>query len=110
MDKIWRVQNIDGQGCYRQVDDELLEMNPWRPSRQPLPEDDKGIDRRILEEEYCGFESKEQALQWFDTEVLLKLEQVGYMLTEIEGYITARGKCQVLFVKDRASFPEVNTI
>jgi hypothetical protein len=110
MPKIWRVQNMEGQGPYQLIDDrghvdiELADSSLIRHSKlngHPAPMYDIGIERGIHNKEICGFKNLSQAHAWFSEAELEFLERKGFYLKQIEvDEITAIGQYQVLAIKD----------
>lgn len=97
-DTIYRVENNKGKGCYR--DKRTKEIIDWGTEYNPLPRDDKGIERQTERNEICGFESLEQVEKWFNEKELKGLAKLGFELREIEvKKITAFGERQVLAVR-----------
>ncbi len=122
MKTVWRVQNREGQGPYNYdfpemdmekrlqlintkydiIYDLLPKYRKTHPEvEHPGPSSDPKIQRNMVEGfEFSGFQSKEQALQWFPQEILDKLEGIGFFLVKIKAKkITAIGKYQILFKK-----------
>lgn len=56
-------------------------------------------DRPEAKEEIFGFETIDQALDWFNVEELVNLKKLGYELKRFKGVLVMRGKKQVLFKK-----------
>jgi hypothetical protein len=108
MEKIWRVENMDGLGPYKVEDDNgrvrfcqspLIHHNSL--NGHPAPYNDPGIERGPWPEEICGFATVAQAHAWFSEEELEWLEVEGFYLKQIEVYrVTAKGKFQVLAVRE----------
>ena len=100
MNSVWRVENEEGEGCYIDTDI-LLDYCHTDENGRPNPRFDKGILRYPKQEELCGFESREQAIEWFDYGLLRVLYREGYRLKKFDNVnITARGQKQILFIKD----------
>ena len=102
--KIWRVENSDGQGCYRKFGikflDRLVNRHDRTCLKHPIPFNDIGIERGQETFEICGFIDKDQALNWFSKYELKKLAGIGFYLKEIEvAEITAIGEKQVLAIR-----------
>ena len=103
MVKIWRVENIDGDGCYTSHLPELEDFYINHKEdyfTRPLTTEDIGIKRNINENEICGFISKKQAKKWFTQEDLKILLPFGFELKQVEvKTITALGECQILAIR-----------
>lgn len=98
MDIVWRIENNEGEGCYR--DEKTKEVIDWSDDFNPLPINDEGIDRETQKKEICGFISLEQVEKWFSEAELKGLKKLGFKLKEVEvKKITAFGKRQVLAVR-----------
>ncbi len=104
MQTIYKVENKEGKGCYRELGDhakKILKIISKEASIQkPMRVMDKGIGRDQKYNEICGFISEGQALSWFNKKQLLKLEKYGYNLKSIEvNKITAIGRRQLLAIR-----------
>lgn len=98
--KIWRVENIDGIGCYRNRNTKEILHRHITSRETPNPYEDIGINRSLKKNEICGFLNIEQARKWFNKIELIALKKIGYSLKQIEVLkITAIGKTQVLAIK-----------
>ncbi|KKK54217.1 hypothetical protein LCGC14_3086960 [marine sediment metagenome] len=102
MEKIWRVENQNGEGCYQTE----YRLKNWICNRHdsslkhPNPSQDKKIKRWIETIEICGFINKKQALNWFNELELTHLATEGFILKEITvTTITAIGQKQVLAIR-----------
>lgn len=106
MKTIHRVENEEGFGCYRnkKEDKEIYAVigshfKMGGTNKQPLPYNDKGIDR-CTRNEICGFLDLKQATNWFTPNELKGLEKLGYTLKKvIVKEITAIGKKQILAIR-----------
>ena len=107
--KFLRVQRPDGDGPYQcayidkskevqKMHEHHNDLLQWYPS----PVTDKGIRRFPQKEERCGFLDMEQLNAWFDEDELKILKADGFRVVEIEGILTAKGACQVLFIPTEA--------
>ena len=97
---IWRVENKNGNGCYKDKTLSSILRNHRISKKRPSPLRDKGIERGLLQEEICGFLNLSQALTWFTTDELNSLRKLGYELSKIKvRKITAIGERQVLAIR-----------
>ena len=82
---------------------EVIEIVPFIPRRQPLPQRDGITDPKMIDMHF-GFESVRQMLDWFDAKVLDALKAYGYIVAAYEVDVThmLRGRCQVCFLKEKA--------
>jgi hypothetical protein len=99
---IYRVESDTGRGCYTDNKDICLEFALAHNSLNghPCPNQDKGIDRNMGNEEICGFISVRQFKQWFTKEERRALYEEGFKLKRIEvKEITAIGEKQVLAIR-----------
>lgn len=103
--KIWRVEDIEGLGCYRheagEVADYFIEKHDKDiKGNHPTPELDIGIKRKMKSKEICGFKTLRQAKKWFTREDLTILKHFEFKLKKIKvSKITAIGKRQVLAIR-----------
>lgn len=103
---VYRVQDPSGRGPYRpEVLDWvfpedikiILDSHSGDPMR-PLPHIDT-IGRRPRQNEICGFVSVQQALRWFDRELLAELALYDFHLRQIQvEIITAVSAVQCLAI------------
>lgn len=97
---IYRVENKNGRGCYRDSRTKKFLVNHLFNINHPSPENDKNIQRKVGENEICGFLNLKQALKWFTLKELYYLKKLGYRLKKIKvSEITVIGKTQVLAMK-----------
>ena len=103
MEFIYRLENKDGQGCYRNKSakiDYILCRHFEEEEYYPIPKQDLGIERNPLPNEICGFKDIKQAKNWFNDYELKELKKLGYELKKVEvKKITAIGEMQVLAIK-----------
>jgi len=103
---VYRIENEDGIGPYAAygafwVGGLLQGEYGENFSPQPTPLEDAGIERHMIEDnEFCGFASMEQLLQWFPESALEILEDEGFKVVELQVEVTATGEHQVLFVRE----------
>lgn len=96
---VFRVENSEGIGPYRQ-NDNLDIIDNMANYNQPIPYRDNGIERDPLSDELCGFISEVQAYDWFSNYQLSLLKERGYTLKKLEvKEITAIGEKQCLFIR-----------
>ena len=94
---IWRVENINGEGCYVHQDTKLILYRHIEDQKHPCPWDDILINRNPRDGEICGFLDLKQAINWFSEKELQKLKELGFELKLIKvKQITAIGNTQVL--------------
>lgn len=100
---IYRIEQDDGLGCYRFLDEIQWLQEHSRLNGRPCPAEDKGIERGMEDEEICGFTSLTQLKQWFKLAEIKSLREEGFTIRKIEvEKITAYGEKQVLAIpKDR---------
>ena len=60
---------------------------------------DIGIKRFTEDDEFCGFESLDDLISWFDGTDLMLLEKEGFTIKVFQGEIVDRGQYQVVFKK-----------
>ena len=99
--KVFRFENNNGRGIYQSDGCQPL-LDLLRESDSfdyPAPDDDKGIERRIHKNEFCGFISLVQAYKWFTKEDICNMVKYGAQLKYIEARVTAIGKHQILLEK-----------
>ena len=106
MAHVFRVEHEDGIGCYYHRSrmhgflDDMHHRHNADTEMHPSPFNDIKIDRSMHSDEFCGFESMESLEQWFTENDLIKLDQLGFSVIELNGVeITAVGEKQVLFTK-----------
>ena len=102
---IYRVEDKDGYGCY-QLSDSIWQLASHNgdTEKHPTPYYDKGIERRIVEKEICGFHSMEQLNAWFTAEEIKALAEWGFNIKQVEvEQITAVGVKQVLAIRKEKS-------
>ena len=115
MDVIYRIENEKGIGPYKangyfRQDNFPAELKDYPlpflfshdddcDASHPHPRFDSGIHRHTKRGEFCGFESLDQLIKWFDGEALDILESKGFTIHICQAEITARGSSQVLFNK-----------
>jgi len=99
---IYRVENSQGDGCYRVYSN----IKRWICKRHkdgcqhPTPILDNGINRSVEPKEICGFKDFEQSKNWFNKWELLRLWFCGFRLKQVEvKEITAYGDKQVLAIR-----------
>lgn len=103
--KIWRIENNDGEGCYRlwQTNSFVRYMERRHNNsmeKHPFPKLDNGIDREIKNGEICGFRDLSQVKNWFSRYELKNLAKIGFTLKKVEvREITAFGEKQVLAIR-----------
>ena len=102
--KIYRVEDKNGFGCYRDNNIRFLRNMRIRHDKDlekyPTPKLDLGIERFIEINEICGFIDLRQAKQWFSKYELKKLAEYGFSLKKVEvKEITAIGQKQVLAIR-----------
>lgn len=98
---LYRVQNKEGQGPYRDryiVSSILSHHNDDMSGQHPTPCLDPKINRLIKKEEKCAFLSLNDLLKWFTDNELDALGKWGYGITQVIGIVTAIGKHQVLYI------------
>ncbi|HRQ86921.1 MAG TPA: hypothetical protein PLY16_02310 [Candidatus Saccharibacteria bacterium] len=106
---VWRVENTAGDGPYWNLGSFIWAVGPHNPSTgRPGPYEDEILvhelkrlgftHRRPLPPDYTfGFETREDALKWFDPRELEKLAEYGYHLVEVPARRVIRGATQVIF-------------
>jgi hypothetical protein len=108
MQTIYRVQNEEQKGPYCVTDEDVGEetkeklnkilLSHGRNKKNPTPIKDKGIRRYTDSNEYCGFKSMKQLMEWFTEKELKDLKKFGFNVEKIQGEIVAEGAKQILFV------------
>lgn len=89
---IYRVENDKGLGIYTGCigsEEAVLEKFLGEDfgkisSKHPKPEHDTGIERLMHDNEICGFESLEQAMQWFSEYELKIFRMIKFYLKKIK--------------------------
>ena len=98
--KIWRIEDGEGNGCYRSSDTITILNRHYKSKGHPEPHQDVEIERKIRKDEICGFLNKKQAMKWFNEIELHYLREAGYNLKQVEvKKITAIGRTQVLAIR-----------
>jgi len=99
MKYIYRVEDMDGIGCYAGYCDSHFLGKHTLYNGHPRPEDDEKILREIAEDERCGFLNLTQAMRWFTSNELRQLEKEAFYLKRVKvKEITAIGNSQVLAI------------
>lgn len=105
MTEIYRIEDGKGESCYSAKYAEAIDMligKEWDKNKinRPVPNNDKGIERRTWYNEICGFKNVKQALKWFSAKDIRKMRRLGLDLRKVPVQkITAIGECQVLAIK-----------
>jgi hypothetical protein len=99
---IWRVQDKNGVGPYRNRIEESIELlvgHSWgeKQKNHPTPYRDPKIKRRMTDSERCGFNSFWSLIKWFSLRELFLLHRMGFKIKRVNGVLTAIGQHQVLF-------------
>lgn len=94
--KIYRVENREGLGPYRNTD-----WQPWEHGNaltHPCPRFDKGLNY-IKSCEKCAFKSYRQLRDWFTKEELAELKTMGYDIIklEVDRKLIRFGKKQIVY-------------
>jgi len=95
---IYRVEDEFGNGCYRNKAYWVnrIKHHDFNP-KYPQPREDKGINRYVKENEFCGFKDLTQLKQWFNLKEIKRMRKNGYTIHKIEvEAITAYGQKQCL--------------
>jgi len=113
---VYRIENAQGFGPYRQEpyhNDMVSNFNPhsvnmWDFERQqprPIPRND-GIEN-MQEDEFCGFSSLDDLIQWFDS-LIPQLEFYDYCVSiyKVKKRFVRFGKRQVVFQRAKALLVE----
>ena len=107
MTEIYRIEDEQGISCYNYKYSEalcnVLNDDYWcdgHEGKRPVPQEDKGIERKIWYKEICGFRNIKQALKWFNAKEIRKMRRLGLDIRKIAVQkITAIGECQILAIK-----------
>ena len=99
--EIWRVENKNGDGCYRNNPYTMLILARHKnPITHPTPRRDIRINRNPREEEITGFLEECQARYWFNPSELAALRELGFHLKKVPvERVTAVGSYQVLAIR-----------
>lgn len=109
MTTIYRIETFDGYGPYRLG--KIINTSPT--FNRPMPFDD-GIPIKATPSVnptfFCGFDSLDKLLQWFDSlNDLITLKQKEYFVAiyECPEEMVHRGQRQLVFVKNKATFKDL---
>lgn len=97
---IFRIENNEGEGCYRYESTRKLLNYHNNDQNHPTPFHDKDIGRLAFKGEICGFKDLIQTFKWFGIQELELLKQLGYKLKKISvRRITVVGDKQILAIR-----------
>ena len=110
MPYIYRVENKEGKGCYRDNHPDLNFITQHtRDNGHPLPEHDLEINRPVeFGKEICGFLNLNQAQAWFSNTELMQLREHDFYLKRVKvEKIVVIGVSQVLAIRGILNTPKV---
>ena len=104
MNYIYRVQDSNGNGCYRELGSRYWAEQDHDDEDHPMPSED-GIDiddyKDLPDDHRFGFRTKDQAMRWFNERELENLAEHGYYLKRVRGKVIMDGFKQCVFVPER---------
>lgn len=105
--KVWRVQNLHGQGPYIGFN-ESWTTKEHIPPNNPDPSEDqflsyfwRNLSHNVRKFYLCGFDSIESLNNWFSKQELTNLETMGFFVTvlDIPDELVVNGDKQIIFQK-----------
>ena len=98
---IYRIENETKQGFFQAHKINMRKLKGLY--NNPMPFEDKGINRSINSNEKCGFLDDKQLNTWIRSNEFKMIMSYGFKLKRIYREVTAIGEYQVLYREDAKS-------